>query len=362
MSTKANALPRSHRRPSRSVLCLLFTGGALAAAAQTASPPAPSSPQPARDQEISQTPGSIRGTVVDPEGALVPGARVILRSHTVDAAAREITSGLDGSFLLRDVPAGAFTLTVTGQGFAETSVAGTLLPGQAYQAPRIALGLAAVHIAVQAIDLPTAVEQMHAEEQQRLLGILPNFFVSYNWYAPPLTPRQKYTLAYKNASDPGNLFLVGVTAGVQQADNAFAGYGQGAQGYGKRYGADLGNLVVGTFMGGAVLPSLFHQDPRYFYKGTGSVRARLGYALSRAVITRGDNGRSQPNFSGVLGDLSAGAISNLYYAPSDRQGARLTIINGFLGVAGDAMNGVFQEFFLKKVTPKAAKQPTIPAP
>ena len=114
-------------------------------------------------------------------------------------------------------------------------------------------------------------------------------------------------------------------------------------------------------MGGAVLPSLFHQDPRYFYKGTGTTRQRLVYALSRAVISRGDNGNWQPNYSGVLGDLSAGAISNLYYAPSDRQGARLTIINGFLGVAGDAMNGVFQEFFLRKVTPKA-KQQTISAP
>ena len=200
-----------------------------------------------------------------------------------------------------------------------------------------------------------ATEQMQAEEQQRVFGILPNFFVSYRWTTPALSTRQKYTLAFKNASDPGNLFLVGTVSGVQQATDAFPGYHQGAAGYGRRYGANFGNLVAGTFLGGAILPSLFHQDPRYFYKGTGTVRTRFLYAVSTAVICRGDNGHRQPAFAGILGDLSAGAISNLYYAPSDRQGAALTFENGFLGIAGDAMNNVFQEFILPKLTTRAEK-------
>ena len=139
-------------------------------------------------------------------------------------------------------------------------------------------------------------------------------------------------------------------AGVQQATDSFPGYSQGWEGYGRRYGADLGNLVSGTFVGGAILPSLFRQDPRYFYKGAGSAPSRFWYAVSRIAVTRGDNGRPQPNYSTVLGDLSAGAISNLYYAREDRTGAKVTLANGLLGIAGDAMNNVFQEFVLKKLT------------
>ena len=109
-------------------------------------------------------------------------------------------------------------------------------------------------------------------------------------------------------------------------------------------------------MGWAVLPSLFHQDPRYFYKGTGTRTSRLLYALSRSVITRGDNGHDQPNFSGILGDLSAGAISNIYYPASDREGAELFLENGFLGIAGDAMNDIVQEFLFNHVTTRGKKK------
>jgi hypothetical protein len=115
----------------------------------------------------------------------------------------------------------------------------------------------------------------------------------------------------------------------------------------------MGNLVVGNMLGGAILPMVFHQDPRYFYKGTGSVWSRAGYALSTAVIARGDNGRWQPNYSGILGNFGAGAISNLYYPASSRQGASLTIGNGLLGIAADGVSNVLQEFVLRKLTKKA---------
>ena len=344
-------------RPALAVLALLLPRPVRALELPAA--PDPPLPQGAAPALSPAGDASLQGVVLDPDGAFISGAQITLR--TADAPRRETVSAADGTFRVDALPPGTFTLTVSRHGFTPASVTITLSSGQALEIPSVTLPLAPVDTTVDALNLPTALEQIHNEEHQRLVGILPNFFVSYNWYAPPLTTRQKYALAFRNASDPGNIMLVGLTAGVQQADNAFPGYGQGAQGYGKRYGADLGNLVVGTFMGGAVLPSLFHQDPRYFYKGTGTTRQRLVYALTRAVITRGDNGNWQPNYSGVLGDLSAGAISNIYYAPSDRQGARLTLINGFLGIAGDAMNGVFQEFFLRRVTPKA-KQQTISAP
>ncbi len=292
---------------------------------------------------------------MDIHGALLVGAHVTL-SPANAGANRELVTDNNGQFLFTAVPAGSFTVTVAQQGFETATATGTLQTGQVLALDAFSLRISPVNVVVNAVmpsQAELGIEQLRFQESQRLVGVLPNFFVSYNWHAPPLTTHQKFSLATKNAIDPGNLFLVGTVAGVQQATNSFPGYHQGAEGYGKRYGADLANLVVGTYMGGAVLPTLFHQDPRYFYKGTGTLKSRFLYAVSRAIICRGDNGHQQPNFSGVLGDLSAGAISNLYYARSDREGAELTIQNGLLGIAGDAMNDVFQEFILKKLTPKA---------
>src|SRR5580698_1183712 len=101
----------------------------------------------------------------------------------------------------------------------------------------------------------------------------------------------------------------------------FRGYGQGAQGYAKRFGASYTDGFVGTFLADAVLPSVLHQDPRYFYRGTGSIRSRALYAMASAVICKGDNGRWQPNYSNVLGNLAAAGISNAYYPASNRNGA-----------------------------------------
>ena len=340
---------------SGAVLCLLLTNHhasaqtlALVLSHPPALKPAAAAPMPAAS-------GYIYGLVADEQGGLVIGANVSL-SAAGGAAQLHATSGDDGRFAFPNVTPGDFTISVTLPGFTEASAAGHLQPGETYKVDPFALKIATTSVVtVTPTDISTD-EQLHMQEQQRLLGALPNFYVSYNWTADPLTSKQKYTLAWKNVSDPGNLFLSGTVAGVQQATNAFSGYGQGAAGYGKRFGADLGNLVIGTYMGGAVLPSLFHQDPRYFYKGTGSIRSRALYALSRSVITRGDNGHDQPNFSGILGDMSAGAISNLYYPAENRQGATLTIENGLLGIAGDALNGLVQEFVLRHFTRNARQQ------
>ena len=345
-------------------LCFLISSLPVLSSAQQPSPPTlqntfarPASQSTGQSNTADRTLGSISGIIKESRGALLAGAHVKL-SYADGAPDRETISSGDGRYAFRNIPSGIFTVTVTLDGFDPASVAGSLHPGQSQELPPFVLNLATVYFEVEAVDPPSeaAEEQLRLEEKQRLIGIVPNFFVSYNWNAPPLSSKQKFRLAWKNASDPGNLLLVGTVAGVQQATDAFSGYGQGAQGYGKRYGADLGNLVVGTIVGGAVLPSLFHQDPRYFYKGTGSIRSRALYALSSAFICRGDNGRRQPAWAGVLGDLSAGAISNIYYPASDRHGAALTIENGFLGVAGDALNNIFQEFFLRKLTPKGDKQ------
>jgi hypothetical protein len=259
----------------------------------------------------------------------------------------------DGHFSFSGVTAGSYTLTVTADGMEPATQRGTLNPDESVELPAIVLRVAAARDEVEVSSLTQqelAEVQIKQEEKQRLVGLVPNFYVTYNWKAAPLTPKQKYKLAMRSIVDPATFIIVGGFAGLEQATNEFSGYGQGAAGYGKRYGAGLADASIGGMLGGAVLPVLFHQDPRYFYKGTGTVWQRTRYALSTAVIARGDNGKWQPAYAGVLGDFGSGAISNLYYPASNRDGAGLTIENGFLAVASDAVGNLLQEFVLKKIS------------
>src|SRR5258708_26526736 len=189
------------------------------------------------------------------------------------------------------------------------------------------------------------------EEKQRVLGVVPNFYVTYNHDAVPLKPKQKFELAWKEVIDPVSFGVTAAVAGIEQATNAFDGYGQGAQGYAKRYGASYADLVTSTFIGSAIFPSLFKQNPRYFYKGTGSVRSRILYALAASVICKGDNGHWQANYSGIAGSLAAGGISNLYYPEADRNGAALTFEKALIGIGSSAATNLLQEFVIRKLTP-----------
>jgi len=188
-----------------------------------------------------------------------------------------------------------------------------------------------------------------------VLGVIPNFYVSYAKHPVPLSPKQKFGLAWKTVIDPFTLVVVAGAAGVEQAQNHFSEYGQGAQGYGKRFGANYADTVSGTFIGAAILPVLLKQDPRYFYRGTGSTESRFFYAIANSVICKGDNGRWQPNYSNVLGSLAAGGISNIYYPSQDRDGAELTFENAAIGVGATAIGNIFQEFLIRKLTPKSRR-------
>ena len=306
-------------------------------------------------------PGSISGTVSDPSGAVVAGARVSLtvknRSGESPSARQEAVSDRDGHYFFESVAPGAFQITITASGFATQTSSGTLRSGENYIVSGAGLTLAAAitDVVVGVTQVEVAEDQMRVEEQQRVLGVLPNFYVSYIPDAAPLNARQKFKLAARTVVDPFTVVFVAGSAGVQQAQNHFRGYGQGAEGYGKRFGAGYADTVSGTFIGGAILPALLRQDPRYFYKGTGSKPSRFLYAIANAVICKGDNKRWQPNYSNILGNLAAGGISNLYYPAQDRDGADLTLENGAIGVASTALANVFQEFIIKKLTPKAPK-------
>ena len=312
------------------------------------------SPQtaPATDQKA---PGSISGTIIDQSGALAVGAKVKLTyDHGVP---QEVVSGDNGQFSFSNVPPGQFQLNFSAPGFASHDVSGELAPGQAYIVPEVMLSLAT---AVTEVNVTMTTEEMaevqiKEQEKQRVLGFIPNFYVTYLPDPAPLVARQKFQLAWKSVIDPITFLGVGFLAGVQQAADEYGGYGQGAEGYAKRFGAAYGDVFVGTMLGSAILPSLFKQDPRYFYKGEGSTRSRLLRGLSNSVMCKGDNKKWQVNYSGIIGSFATGGISYLYYPPGDR-GAGLLVQNSLIRLAESSVAGVFQEFVLRKLTPHA-KQP-----
>ena len=260
-----------------------------------------------------------------------------------------------------NLPPGAFKLTVSARGFLAQSISGVLRAGENFDAHTIALPVAAstneVRVSAESRG-EIAQEQLNIEEKQRVLGVFPNYYVSYELHAEPLTKRQKYQLAWRTSIDPVTWLMTGAVAGGEQFTNTFAGYGQGAQGYGKRFGANYADGFTDTMIGGAILPSLFKQDPRYFYKGTGSFSSRVMYAIANSVICKGDNGHWQPNYSAILGGIAAGGISDLYYPATNRSGVQVTFTNAIIGTAESAMQNLVQEFIVRRLTPKLPKFPS----
>jgi len=302
----------------------------------------------AQDQQAD---GTVRGRVVDQTGHGVAGAEVKLMRNQ-ESVIQEVQSDEDGQFNFSHVFPGPLHITIVAEGFATQVTTGTLGSGENYIVPQITLSLVTqiTEIRVSPSTEEIAQDQFNDQEHQRVLGIVPNFYVSYTSEPAPLTPKQKFQLALKTTTDPVSIAAISVIAGVNQAADRFSGYGQGAQGYGKRYGASFANFNSGLWIGGAVLPSLLKQDPRYFYRGTGTKRSRFLYALSRTIVCKGDNQRWQPNYSSVLGDLAAGGISNLYIPERDRHGAALTFENAGIALGTTAVVNVLQEFVLHKIT------------
>src|SRR3984885_7368440 len=289
-------------------LCLLILGVSVhsAVAAQQISVPEP------------QT-GTIVGTVTDVNGGTVPGATVSLESSSLPDLQRVETN--DSGFFQLDhlKPGTPYHVTISAGGFANwTSPEVTLRPGQYLELTGIELRIAAVVTTVNAV-LPTkeiAREQERVEEKQRVLGFIPNFYVVYDRNAVPLTPKLKFRLALKTSTDSVTFLGSAFVASVDQAANT-PNYGQGAKGYGQRLGSNYANGLTDIMIGGAILPSILHQDPRYFYQGTGTKKSRALHALSTPFICKGDNGRWQPNYSGLGGYLASGAIFNASHPAAD---------------------------------------------
>jgi hypothetical protein len=227
---------RARWGPRRYTLYILFCCLPFLTQAQqiehidTPLPDAPTMGIPAAQDASAQNPGdslgTISGTVVDQNGNFVFSARVRLQreGHIEE---REAVSDKEGHFTFAGVPAGPFRLTVGAVTFADQEVAGILHPGEALEVPQISLliGAATTEVRVSVTNYELAEEQVKIEETQRVLGVFPNFYVTYQQDTLPLRPKQKFELAWKTSVDPVTFAVTGGFAGVQQAENTFSGYG-----------------------------------------------------------------------------------------------------------------------------------------
>ncbi len=358
-------LPRGTEKLVCLMLALIAGGMAAGAGAQSASgtaagapslPNAPGTPVAAasQNQPSQGDSGTISGTVIDVTGAELVGAQVTLAGKTDQTA----LTNANGEFTFSGLPAGAFSLRVSAPGMKAVMIRSIVLPpGGIRFLPPLVLAITAASTSVQVFAEPEtlAEQQLQLEMHQRVLGFLPNYYSVYNWHAVHLWPKQKFELAYRSEVDPVTFAIIGAEAGIEQYYNRYPSYGQEAGGYFKRFGSDYATDFIGTMIADAALPSLFHQDPRYFYKGKGSFGSRALYAVSQTLICRGDNGREQFDYSRVLGDFAAGGISNLYYPAADR-GVSLVFVNGAVDLAANASTNLIREFILPSLSSNAHGQ------
>jgi len=301
-------------------------------------------------QEAPRT-ATIMGTVTDVDGDVIPNATVILR-EVEGSDSRTILTTEKGMFEFHDVtPAIPYQLSISAKDYEDRMSAPIILnPDQFKIVTGIQLRIPTYRITVDVHYDPVkvATEQFKAEEKQRVFGIIPNFYVSYENDPAPLTAKMKFKLALKVSTDPVTAAGVFVVASAKQAGDT-PNFGQGWGAYGKRLGVTATDGFSDIMIGGAILPSLLHQDPRYFYQGTGTAGSRVRHAMFSPFVARGDNGKWQPNYSSLGGDLAASALSNLYYPRSNR-GAGLVFGNFAIGTAERIGASLAQEFLLGRFT------------
>jgi hypothetical protein len=344
---------------------------AAMSAQQVDSAPAATAPvevqQPAAPQQTGQAqatpaapdaqPGHITGTVVDTYGDVVVGATVVLDDGTITDQ-RSVDSDDNGFFQFAGVrPGVSYHVTIRGKDFADwKSQEMVVKPGEFATVTGIQLKLseASTSVTVYGDNLQIATEQIQVAEKQRVLGFIPNFYVVYDAQnAVPLPAKLKFKLAFRVAVDPVSFAAAAFLGTVDQASDS-PNYPQGWGGFGERVGARYADGFTDIMFGGAILPALLHQDPRYYYQGTGTTSSRLKHALAYPFICKGDNGKLQPNYSTIGGDLISAGLSNLYYPPSNR-GVGLVFTNLAIGTAERGLSTVLQEFVLRRLTPGSRK-------
>jgi hypothetical protein len=324
-------------------ICMLVLAGALLA---------PLEPLLAQDTGRSeQTAATVTGTVIDVNGDTVVNATVVLEGPSGEDR-QSVTTGENGSYEFASLKPGVpYRMTISAEGFSGwASPPITLTPGQfkIITDSRLAIAEARTTIDVHYSPVEVATEQVKQEEQQRVFGFIPNFYVVYDRDPAPMTTKLKFQMAWKVSHDPvtiGGIFFI---SAVDQAGDR-PNFRQGWEGYGQRVGANAADGFTDIMIGGAILPSLLHQDPRYHYQGEGTTKSRAIHAMLNPFVAKGDNGKWQPNYSSIGGDLASSAISNLYYPQSNR-GTGLIFENFALSTAERVVSSLTQEFVLRKLT------------
>ena len=345
------------------VVCSLLSSTAVAqqSFSSTGVTAHPDVPQPARipssaaDGPQQTAAGSITGEVLDTNHDAVKGARVIVAGQSTSAV-RTADAADNGQFAFTELPPDVYQLTVTAPGMNTLTLSQISLHGGETHPVSVTLSVfgGVTSVTVSGDKDEVAGKQVQIAVRQRIVGIIPNFYSSYDWNAPPLGAKQKLNLSFRSIIDPVSFVTTAGVAGVQQYRNTHAAYGGGLEGYGKRYGANFANHATGTLLSRGVYPAIFHQDPRYFYKGNGSIQSRMLYAISASVIARGDDGRWEPNYSHVLGTFSAAGIASLYYPASDRGASRI-LFSGLAGTGTSAVSNLLREFVFKRFTSRVPK-------
>ena len=321
--------------PMRPTFFFFLCWLACAAMAQQLSAPQPRS-------------GSILGTVTDVQDELIPGATVVLDG---DASGQQKVTANDSAFFSFSgvQPGIVYHVTVHADGYTDwISPAIQIKPGQFMElgSIRLTISVAATTVTVAPPSEEIATEQIQIEEKQRAFGIIPAFYAVYDPDPAPLTPKLKFSLAYRTATDPMTLVASAFIAGLDQASDTPA-YVQGFKGYGQRFGANYAGGITDIFIGGALLPSLLHQDPRYYAQGTGSTKSRMFHAFRNPFVCKGDNGQWQPNYSSLGGYFAAGAIANTYY-PTSNRGAGLVLSTAGVDIGANIANSIVQEFLVHR--------------
>ena len=187
-------------------------------------------------------------------------------------------------------------------------------------------------------------DQSQEQESKRILGIVPNYRTSPSLQEyKPLTAAEKFKIASQDSFDRGTVALAALFGGESQLTNQNRSFGQGAAGFGRYFGSAYGDFVIGDYMTEGVFPTLLHQDPRYFRRGEGSGWSRLGYAMGQVFWTHRDSGGTQFNYSEILGNSVAVAISNAYY--SDNRTARDAVPKLGMQLGVDMAANVLKEFW-----------------
>ena len=306
-------------------------------------------------ENVRPLPGSISGIVQDPRASAIPGVQIALigNDHFVVG---ERTTDDKGAFTITDLTPGFYELSIYAAGFEPVASTVVIRAGERRELPVVTLRIVPKNttVEVSATLNEVAQEQVKQEEKQRIIGLLPNYFTSYIWNAAPIRPRQKFDMAVRTVADPFAFVVVAGIAGAEQRHKTFPGYGQGAAGYAKRFGSAYADTVAARMLGSAIFPTLLHQDPRYYYRGSGTVRTRFLYALLSTVVCKGDNGQLEPNYSHVFGSFAAAGISNIYRSPGDRQ-ASLTFRNGLIITGSGAVVNLLREFVSRQWTPNVPR-------